>query len=140
MHKVFNICIIMNGHRTNLDGQGLARTLESLRQAFTAWVNSRTRQEKAKHYGNVIHMPILSGDPDTLVIDILPPPELHLLLGVVGTLFKGKLKNVPVCVLGFLFIYCIHTPLATNIGNLLIYMLFSKIVHLTSHYYVCLKD
>ena len=57
-------------------------------------MNSGENRQQAKHYGNVIHMPILSGEPDTLVIDLLPPPELHLLLGVVNTLFKGKFNVI----------------------------------------------
>ena len=48
---------------------------------------------KAKHTGNVVHPPILSGADDILILDILPPPELHLLLGVVNHIFQ-KMKSV----------------------------------------------
>ena len=48
---------------------------------------------KAKHTGNVVHPPILSGANDTLILDILPPPELHLLLEVVNQIFQ-KMKSV----------------------------------------------
>ena len=42
-----------------------------------------------KTFGNVIHEPLVGAKDNDLVIDILPPPELHLLLGVVNTLFSG---------------------------------------------------
>ena len=45
--------------------------------------------KNAKNFGNIIHLPILKGDDNDRVIDILPPPELHLLLGPVNTLFKA---------------------------------------------------
>ena len=45
--------------------------------------------KEAKNYGNVVHPPLLCGEPNQRVVEILPPPELHLMLGAVNTLFSG---------------------------------------------------
>ena len=41
-----------------------------------------------KNHYNVIHECLLDGDPETLVLYIVPPPELHLLMGVVNHLLE----------------------------------------------------
>lgn len=41
----------------------------------------------AKQYGNVVFDSVLEGEDEDLVIDTLPLPELHLLLGVMKLLF-----------------------------------------------------
>ena len=46
----------------------------------------------AKHYGNVVHPPMISDDAgvdSTPVIHVIPPPELHLMTGPVNTMFNG---------------------------------------------------
>ncbi len=92
-----DICVMFDFaylFRTILHECGHMRTLKSLQDAFQAWTESGLDRKDAKHYGNVIHPPLLTGHPDQLVLDVLPPPELHLLLGAVNTLFTGKLKGV----------------------------------------------
>ena len=88
--KLSKMYLTLHLRRSDIGAKGQPRSLEGLQQAFTAFVNSGGNRQQAKHFGNVIHMPILSGEPHTLVIDLLPPPELHLLLGGVNTLFKGS--------------------------------------------------
>ena len=41
-----------------------------------------------KDFSNVIESSLTIADPETLVIDVHPPPELHLLIGVVNHLIK----------------------------------------------------
>ena len=55
---------------------------------FEAWSEASGNNKDAKNHGNVVHLPILSVKADTLIIDLIPPPELHLLLGAVNTLFS----------------------------------------------------
>ncbi len=43
----------------------------------------------AKHFGNVVHLPIMTCEPQTRILDVFPPPELHLLIGPVTLLYKG---------------------------------------------------
>ena len=78
---------------TNLEKAGALRTLGSLRESYKSFLSAGSNLAKAKHTANVVHPPILSGANDTLILDILPPPELHLLLGVVNHIFQ-KMKSV----------------------------------------------
>ena len=41
-----------------------------------------------KDFSNVIDPSLTIAGPETLVIDVHPPPELHLLIGVVNHLMK----------------------------------------------------
>ncbi len=64
--------------------------------------------KKAMKFQNSVNKPLLQGPPDTLILDLLPPPELHLMLGVVNKIFDklneewgedrayvwGKSKNI----------------------------------------------
>ena len=69
----------------NLGKKGNQRTIESLTDLFWRFFESNELKEKAKNYGNVIHLPIISNvDPSTPVIHVVPPPELHLLIGPVN--------------------------------------------------------
>ena len=76
--------------RTQLHlGQGEPRTLGNLRQSYNEWQESGANRNDAKRHNNAIHQAVFDGSDDTEIIDILPPPELHLLLGVVLTLCTG---------------------------------------------------
>lgn len=57
---------------------------------------SGTTKGKGKNYGNSVHLPVFKGSADdTLVLDITPPPELHLMIGVVNKLFDEMTKEWP---------------------------------------------
>ena len=78
---------------TNQEKAGALRILGSLRESYKSFLSAGSILAKAKHTGNVVHLPILSGADDTLILDIFPPPELHLLLGVVNHIVQ-KMKSV----------------------------------------------
>ena len=78
---------------TNQEKAGALRTLGSLRESYKSFLSAGSILAKAKYTGNVVHPPILSGADDTLILDILTPPELYLLLGVVNHIFQ-KIKSV----------------------------------------------
>ena len=65
--------------------------------SFLDYFEAHADRKEAKKYGNVIHPPIISDnlDDNTPVITILPPPELHLLIGPVNTLYDGLEKVWP---------------------------------------------
>lgn len=52
-----------------------------------------TCRENSEAFHSNIHEPIFSGNPDKLIIEIIPPPELHLMLVVVNTLYNYMLKE-----------------------------------------------
>lgn len=74
---------------------GDLRTLGSLRKLYSSWYDAGLARTSAKHYGNVIHSPIFKDVDEKLVLDIIPPPELHLLIGPVCTMFNGLKKAWP---------------------------------------------
>ncbi len=63
---------------------GLPRTLGNIRKYAKEYAKT------GKKHFNCIHLPLLEGDDDTEILDCIPPPELHLLLG-------GVNKIVDVC-------------------------------------------
>ena len=63
---------------------------------FWAYFFARVPQSKAKEYGNVIHRPIIEDiDENTPVFQVVPPPELHLMLGPVNHLYNVMSKVWP---------------------------------------------
>ena len=69
---------------------GKARTLGELRAALAASRASGGVAAAAKQHGNVTHEALVPGHAHTAVMDVLPPPELHLLIGVVNSLLSGN--------------------------------------------------
>jgi hypothetical protein len=45
--------------------------------------------KSAKDFDNVIHPTLINMDDSTLILDVIPPMELHLLLCIVNHLFKN---------------------------------------------------
>ena len=58
---------------------------------FWDFFESRKKKSEAKKFGNVIHPPIICDNIDdtTPVILLIPPPELHLLIGPVNKLYTA---------------------------------------------------
>lgn len=50
---------------------------------------------RSKYFENAVHEPLFFPDEPKLVLELIPPMELHLLLGVVNHLFKGLTKLYP---------------------------------------------
>ena len=64
---------------------------------FWEYFESHSQKSDAKKFGNVIHPPLVNDDEDdnTPVIEIIPPPELHLMTGPVNTMLSGMEKVCP---------------------------------------------
>lgn len=88
-HSSLHPCSWCDIQRDELHMQGNTRTLQSLTNAFWKWYSSDGEKKSAKDYGNVIHIPLLKGNPDDSITDILPPPELHLFIGPFNTIYKA---------------------------------------------------
>ncbi|CAH0555468.1 unnamed protein product [Brassicogethes aeneus] len=73
-------CTWCQSNAQNLNNEGDLRTFENIRNQYLRWTASGSILKKAKHFFNCIHEPIPQklGEP---VILVIPPPELHLLLG-----------------------------------------------------------
>lgn len=96
-HSSSHPCSWCNIHKNDLGNQGELRTLGSLRQMYWNFFDAGKNASNAKNFENVVHPPIFKNSDDTLVLDIIPPPELHLLLGAVNALYIGLNKVWPEC-------------------------------------------
>lgn len=56
-------------------------------------MSSGGNPKEAKNFMNCVHEPIISDQDDDIVLDFIPPPELHLMLEIVNTLFDHMLKE-----------------------------------------------
>ena len=75
------------------DSPALHRTLGNLRENAADFLSNEINFKNAKNYFNVVNMPLLDGPNDTNIIDIIIPPELHVLIGVTSKLTQ-ELKKV----------------------------------------------
>ena len=84
--------------RTGQWVRGQDRTLKNLTENQQKWYNSmaykRRDRSKLKNYKNVEYKPLIEADEDTPIIELVPPPPLHLLLlGPVNDIIK-KLQQL----------------------------------------------
>ena len=57
------------------------------------WKTTGSKKTDAKYFGNVIHEPVFECYGDSLIIDIIPFPDLYLLIVPVTTMYT-KLHEV----------------------------------------------
>ena len=90
-HSSCHPCAWCDADKENLHKVGNQRTISSLMKLFWDFFESKKDKKDAKHFGNVIHPPIICDniDDDTSVICLIPPPELHLLIGPVNKLYTA---------------------------------------------------
>jgi len=69
------------------------RTIGNILANYTNWCNAGRNKTKAKNFMNCIHPPAIGTDKDQRIIDIVTPPELHLMLGAVNTLYNHMLQK-----------------------------------------------
>lgn len=62
--------------------KGALRTIGSVKENSTSWIAAGSKKTNARHYFNCVHAPLIHGDDQTLILDVCPPPSLHLLLGM----------------------------------------------------------
>ncbi|CAH0563173.1 unnamed protein product [Brassicogethes aeneus] len=79
----------------DLKEKGLSRTISSITKQSTAWKANGKMKMKAKFYKNCVYIPLIIGDEETPVLRYLPPPELHLLLGIVQKLYDSLKYEFP---------------------------------------------
>ncbi len=64
------------------------RTLERFKEQVDCVRKAGAQSSKALEFFNCINWPLLEGPGNTPVLDIIPPPELHLMLGVTNHIFN----------------------------------------------------
>ena len=60
----------------------------NMRRQYIQFMASGGDLKNASKYANVIHLPLLKKEDSTSVISVMPPPELHLLMGGVNAVRK----------------------------------------------------
>ena len=69
-------------------------TLGSLCNWHELWLADGSKNSRSKMFQNMRHQPLISGNPEDLIIKLFAPMELHLMLGVVDKLIGEIKKNV----------------------------------------------
>jgi hypothetical protein len=90
-HGSCHPCCWCSINKDSLHLQGENRTFESMRKDFWKWTDDgKRKREKAKNFNNVVHPSIVKGsDTSITVLEVIPPPELHLFSGPVNTMYAG---------------------------------------------------
>lgn len=91
-HSSLHPCCWCYANKNNLQQVDEYRTIGNGLKNYLEWREMGGDKSKAKNYKNCIYPPIIQTSEDQLILDVTPPPELHLLLGVVNTLFSHMLK------------------------------------------------
>ena len=62
------------------------RTLGRVREWNRKYMAAGSPLKRAQEYKNCIHTPIIDGQDEEFILLLIPPAELHLMLGAVNTL------------------------------------------------------
>ena len=92
-HSSLHPCCWCDTDKYHLHLKGNQRTLGSLNKMYREFRDAHVSSDKAKQFGNVVHPPLIQGDDATPVIHVIPPPELHLMLGPVNHLYDELSKS-----------------------------------------------
>ena len=78
----------------NLAKAGILRTLGSIRCLYREFKASGGNIRKAKVFKNVVHEPLIPAPDSKLILEVIPPMELHLLPEVLNHLFPAHLDHL----------------------------------------------
>ena len=86
--------------KDNLSSKGVTRTIQNMMGLFWDYFEANAARKDAKNYGNVIHTNMFAGgniDEETPIFLLVPPPELHLLMGPVNKMYDELSKVWTAC-------------------------------------------
>ena len=86
-------CTWCSAASNELNKCGKIRTLGNCLENVEAWKKDGSKKERAQLFENCINKPLFDFDKDTEIIDLIPLPELHLLIGVVNKLYESMLTE-----------------------------------------------
>ena len=71
------------------------RTLGRIRDQARLFAQSGGRKERAQEFYNCVEPPLFADLPDSVeILDLIPPPELHLMMGVTSKLYEEVLAKM----------------------------------------------
>ncbi|XP_065684973.1 uncharacterized protein LOC124807737 isoform X1 [Hydra vulgaris] len=88
-------CLYCNGEKSNL---GELRTFKKLKLLYGSFAENGSKKSSMQIYKNVIHPCLLDVAEDTHVLDVVPPPELHLLMKIVTEISNVLCKEPEIAV------------------------------------------
>lgn len=89
-------CRYCEAQSGQLEAFGKTRTIGSISDLAKKWQQEGATKKDAKFYKNCINLPLPKGTANTKIVDVVTPPELHLLLGTVNTIWKSLYGCAPV--------------------------------------------
>lgn len=95
-HSSLYPCTWCFASKNKLDQKAELRTIQNITKYFSEWEKSGRDKNEAKNYMNCINIPVFKTskeESESFIIDFIVPPELHLMLGVVNTIFNHMLKK-----------------------------------------------
>ena len=96
-HSSKHPCCWCNVSSDSLQNCGSPRTFQTLADQYHNFIAAGGQLSKAKEFDNVVHPSLLEIPGSTLIIDVIPPMELHLMLGIVNHLFQQLQSIWPQC-------------------------------------------
>jgi hypothetical protein len=97
-HSSRHPCCWCTADKHSLHAVGRPRTLKLLQESLSDFQTiGGSRRSLARNFDNVVQPCLLRGPPTVDIVQLLPPPALHLLTGTVGTIFNGLQATWPDC-------------------------------------------
>lgn len=81
-------------NKNDLGNLGEMRTLSGCNKNFKSYRNNNSVKKDARKFKNCVNATIIKTDKE-LILDALPPPELHLLIGSVNHMFEQMAVQFP---------------------------------------------
>lgn len=82
-HGGKHTCLYCNG---TINAPGNLRTVGELKSSLERYQDSGSNPRNMKEFDNVIYPCLLDEDDEKSILEIIPPPELHILMKIVTTL------------------------------------------------------
>lgn len=91
-HSSSNPCPYCEIGKNNLiDASGTPRTIGRIKEHSA---RDKTSKKRSNH-ASCIHEPLVSGNDENLILQVCPPPPLHILLGIINAVFQAVEKGYP---------------------------------------------
>jgi hypothetical protein len=73
----------------------MLRALGTIRHFHKKWLQSGKKKVELLKFFNCVQRPLFRDDDSLLVFDKAPPPELHLMLGIVNHMYTAVVAEWP---------------------------------------------
>lgn len=81
-------CTWCTAENNQLHSKGAMRSISNIKANYTSYSAAGSNPKKAKDFDSCINMPVFHEITDKRILDLLPPPELHLMLGAVNSIIS----------------------------------------------------